>query len=463
MANESKIEVIGGYLVVTDVTTNEQFIRKPRASVVYNRTDADVFYFTDNAPTGNFSEAQRGAVLGVDADGNGRSMHPFADTVDDTGAAWTSADDLETFLANNTGFFFDESAVTVEQPVDVNVLTAPPVSVAPSDYKLEVARGNVAGQRVYNKFGANTDIDTGSVPEDLHGGAGVYTAFNITTPDSIRVFSGSVQDVGTLVSSGTATGGTSTTLVDTGANFTGDGVAVGDCVINDTQAFHGIITNVTATVLTVVKFTNGNPEQVLTPASSDSYRVANASGTGIAVLKMNKMLESDYDGYKTEYIITNGTVGANTVGTDYIRSSRGVAVLAGSGGSAASSIAAVQTGTGSLRFFSIPSGHNQSLVAADTIPKGYTLYVNGLVCRMARSSGAAGSAEVDFYVRGIGQNVFNSKVHEYITDADGFKSGEGYILAIPEYSDYKWTVNEVSDNNTQLSAEINGYLVENNS
>jgi hypothetical protein len=118
MANESKIEVIGGYLVVTDITTAEQFIRKPRASVSYNRTDADVFYFTDNAPVGNFSASQRGAVLGVDADGNGRSMHPFADIVDSTGAAFASADALETFLANNTGFFFNASPVNVNFPIN---------------------------------------------------------------------------------------------------------------------------------------------------------------------------------------------------------------------------------------------------------------------------------------------------------------------------------------------------------
>ena len=80
---------------------------------------------------------------------------------------------------------------------------------------------------------------------------------------------------------------------------------------------------------------------------------------------------------------------------------------------------------------------------------------------MARANGSTGAAEVDFQVRNIGES-WATKIHEYISDSESFKGNSGnYILKIPEYADFRWRVADVSDINTQLSAQINGYLVDN--
>lgn len=335
------------------------------------------------------------------------------------------------------------------------------------DFSLEVARGNIEGYTLYNKFGSNTDVDTGSTPEDIWGGAGVYTGFDATSGEAVGVRStggGSGNDAGTLVSSGTATGGSTTTLEDTGATFVTDGVAVGDIILNDTENFHGIVSAVTSeTVLTVNFFDNGEPEVLEEFESGDSYRVATASGTGAAVVKLTRLLESDYAEYKSEYIIMNGSTEVDTVGTDYIRCSRALVVLAGTGGTVDGNngIEGRQTTTTANIFFNIASDTDQTLVACDTVPAGHTLYVTGISCKMARVNGSPGSAEVSFLVRGLHQNVFNAKINEYISNSDGFENSKDFILAIPEYSDYKWRVPEVSDNNTQLSAQVNGFLIEN--
>jgi hypothetical protein len=80
---------------------------------------------------------------------------------------------------------------------------------------------------------------------------------------------------------------------------------------------------------------------------------------------------------------------------------------------------------------------------------------------MGRASGASGAAEVDFYIRPIGQ-MFNSKIHEYITQAQGFESNGGvWVQKVQEFADFKWHIHEVSDNNTQFSGQIVGYVQDN--
>lgn len=44
------------------------------------------------------------------------------------------------------------------------------------DFSLEVAKGNVAKHSLITKFGYNSDIDTGSIPEDLWDNGGVFVS-----------------------------------------------------------------------------------------------------------------------------------------------------------------------------------------------------------------------------------------------------------------------------------------------
>ena len=58
---------------------------------------------------------------------------------------------------------------------------------------LEIAKGNVAGTKAINKFGHNPSVTTGTDPEDVWGGGGLY-AFYPTTAQSLELVSDSTDD-----------------------------------------------------------------------------------------------------------------------------------------------------------------------------------------------------------------------------------------------------------------------------
>ena len=111
------------------------------------------------------------------------------------------------------------------------------------DFLLEVAKGNVPKHSLVHKFGRNSDIDAGF--EAIWNGGADYTGHDCIVAETLETFSGAAADAGTVLSSGTATGGSATTLVDSAATFATDTVAAGDVVINDTQLDHGIVTSLT--------------------------------------------------------------------------------------------------------------------------------------------------------------------------------------------------------------------------
>jgi hypothetical protein len=70
-------------------------------------------------------------------------------------------------------------------------------------YKLRVALGQVPGVAVFEKFGKNSDVDTGTAPEDLWNGGGLYTGFPTGAAETLEVSSSSGND--TLAGSGAQT------------------------------------------------------------------------------------------------------------------------------------------------------------------------------------------------------------------------------------------------------------------
>ena len=188
-----------------------------------------------------------------------------------------------------------------------------------SDFMLEVAKGNVEGHSQMNKYGHNEAVAAG--PEDVWGGGGTYAFWDTNTNKTVEAVSTDVDDVGSLVSSGTATGGSTTTLIDSGANFTGDGVAVGDVVINDTNGEWGTVNIVAATTLTHTVMTNAssvsptsNPNE-----SGDTYRVASSAGTGAGVIYVEGLTDSSGTwSVNTEIVILNGQTDVAMLNT-YVR------------------------------------------------------------------------------------------------------------------------------------------------
>lgn len=51
------------------------------------------------------------------------------------------------------------------------------IDIAP--FYLLVSQGKIPGMSIVQKFGRNTDVDSGTLPEDMWGGSSTYTGFPV--------------------------------------------------------------------------------------------------------------------------------------------------------------------------------------------------------------------------------------------------------------------------------------------
>lgn len=327
-----------------------------------------------------------------------------------------------------------------------------------SDFGTEVARGLYSGYGINIKFGRNPVINTTSTPEDVYNGGGEYTGFNATANENIAVASASANDVGTLVSSGTATGGSTTTLVDTGATFITDGVAARDTVMLDSVGYHGHVKSVDSeTQITVYGWSNGSSDDYAV-VSGVTYRVATPASTGASVLRLQRLLNADLEQQTPAYVILNGTSTVTATG-DYMRCDTGYVVGAGSGGKNAGEITVNQATTTSNVFCVIPT-FGRTTIGCSTIPTGKVGIIKVTDVRITRASGAAGSATVVLYQREQGSNAFYAReVWEASTGGTSPRRKEGGLI-LPPGTDFKFTVEEVSDNGTVCEVEAEYYEVD---
>lgn len=255
--------------------------------------------------------------------------------------------------SQNLPISIQESAPGVEYPV-----------IPIDDFWLRLARGEIPGYSFINKFGENPDIDTGSGFEDIWDAGGTYVP-----PTQARlhdVASTSANDAGIVVSSGTATGGSTTMLVDTAATFISDGVSVGSNMLNDTNVQSGTVTEVTSeTTLTMAGRMRNPNDGTFGDAneSGDSYRVSTNASTGASVmhiLGLNAFFLS-----QEEFVVLNGVINVPTVKT-WIRQHRARTFGPATTGAVGAVTSTAQVdGTISCQ---VLNGNNQTLMAIFTIP-----------------------------------------------------------------------------------------------
>ena len=88
------------------------------------------------------------------------------------------------------------------------VTTNGELKTLPSDFLLEISKGDIAGVDFIHKFGRNPDIPNAvGTFEAIWNGGGDYTGFNATSPEVIEILSSSAADV-----SGTGVGAHTLTL-----------------------------------------------------------------------------------------------------------------------------------------------------------------------------------------------------------------------------------------------------------
>ena len=320
------------------------------------------------------------------------------------------------------------------------------------EFLREVALGNMDNYESNTKFGRNHDVDSGSVPEDVWNGGGNYTGHNATANENLQTFSSSAADVGTLVSSGTVTSTATDKLIDSAATFITDGVAVGDVVLNDSEGTYGSITSIDSeTQVTVFRMLDGSVGQ-FDNITGDNYRIATTGSTGAAVVKWTRVLNSDYERQGNYFVILNGTTAVTTTG-DFYRLSRGTVILAGSGGANAGTITARQATTTANVFAVMPIARNQTLIAADTVPKDEVFLIENLGCRMTTANGTAEGGVVTFVARPKG-GVFNTLRIYDVTVGGPLNEDVVGGLTLAEGTDFKFSVVETSGNNIRVSASV---------
>ena len=140
----------------------------------------------------------------------------------------------------------------------------------PEDFALEVARGNVPGASIVIKFGMNSDIDTGSTPEEIWDGSKRYVF-----PTAAALLS--VQSTDALDTS-TGTGARTITIQGLDSNY--EEVSV-DLTMNGTAA---VLTTQTFTrvnrafVKTAGTLEYNNGDIVITSQASGTPEVARITG-----------------------------------------------------------------------------------------------------------------------------------------------------------------------------------------
>jgi hypothetical protein len=249
----------------------------------------------------------------------------------------------------------------------------PRVSSMP--YLYDIAEGNVTDHTRFSKIGfapsmvanANTDIWSYSGTQPVY--------LFPTAAQRMEVTSSSNVDIGTVIHSGTSTGGSITSLVSAGEDFNTT-TAIGDCVILDksgTTPEYGFIT----AIVSDTEITIGGGFSYGGTGSGRAYSILDESATAGGHAVEIHYLDGSYAS-KREIVILNGNaVPAGviaTVNTDLFRINSFRIIAAGSN--------KVPTGNIFLRnlgdtpvYSYITAGFNRARNAMYTVPAGKTLYV----------------------------------------------------------------------------------------
>jgi len=240
------------------------------------------------------------------------------------------------------------------------------------DYFLDVAEGDEGGSAAIAKFGEAPDIDTADGFLTIWGNkaATLGDRGNYTPPTTARlhnIVSTSTADVGTVLSSGTVTTGTTTVLEDSSATFSTDTVAAGDLVLNDTNDSIGIVTTVDSetklSILGVMRqAANGRANGA--NANGDAYRIVTNGSTGASVIHIDGLDISRLE--QEEFVVLNGTTDVATA-TAYVAMNRAKTFGVASTQDNTGTITATAQ-TDSTVTLQIQASENQTMQAVYTVP-----------------------------------------------------------------------------------------------
>lgn len=197
------------------------------------------------------------------------------------------------------------------------------------------------------------------------------------------------------------------------------------------------------------------PETV--DVSSDDANDTSA-GTGARTVRIHGLKTTSSTAYETEDITLNGTTNVTSTNT-WWRVNRVEVLTAGSGATNAGVITVHSTTTTANVFAAVAAGYGQSTVAAYTVPSGCQAQIIGLNISMGRANGSAGSAQVSLRIRPSG-GVYQAKRVYEITNSIPAQPPLKFPIVANAGDDIKVRVDDVSDTNTIVTAELDIMLVE---
>ncbi len=133
----------------------------------------------------------------------------------------------------------------------------------------------------------------------------------------------------------------------------------------------------------------------------------------------------------------------------------------GSGATNAGTITVTATTTTSVVFAQIDPGFGMSENGVFTVPAGKTGYILSIFNNLVRSGGSAGSSEITVRKRDTGQGGYNAIRSYYLQTGGPSKPNIVFPIECQSGCDVKMMVEDVSDNGSQFTTELDVLLVDN--
>ncbi len=184
------------------------------------------------------------------------------------------------------------------------------------------------------------------------------------------------------------------------------------------------------------------------------------TGTGARTVTIFNLMDSTGAALPDITVDLDGTTPVSLGPLSYYRGGTLMKVItAGSGGENAGTLTLRHVTTTANVFAVMPTGQNHTAIGARTVPLGKTLLARAQM-GMARANGSPGSATMTLRARENGK-VFQAIANPEISHSRDYTSLRGVYFVFPERSDIKFRCEVVSDNNTIVTVEMNGILIDN--
>jgi hypothetical protein len=339
----------------------------------------------------------------------------------------------------------------------------PRISATP--YYYDIADGKISGHVAWSKIGFNGAL-VAATEADLWSKTGLYVF--PATASTMRLVSSSAgdEDTGVIIKSGTSTGGSTTSLIDTtgGVDFGAVvAVEVGDCIILDganeggRTPEWGYVTAVGAQTLTVAGGFSS-----LGTGSGRTYKVvdkvlAAVPRTGAQVWKVDYLDYPALNPY-TEIGVFDGNAAVATIGSMWRTNSFRV-IATGTANVPVGDLTLENAGGTDYSF--ITKGFTRARNAMYTVPAGKTLYITETELGFAHAANQPHYCRLIIRANVEPTSLFNTDrifyvFRELISVGGSIPKHHDFPLKFPAKTDIK--VSAIADNAGIATSTLRGWL-----